>query len=147
MANLYEICQDPECSYCLNLRRHKGWIKCSKTGRTYQIPRGTTCLTTNLVYCLTCQHCRKQYVGETYRTFRKRCSEHLKDIEHRRDRQLSHHFLNTECSGKEMDFSIIEVIKGEPTCPEVKDLRQTREKYWMWRMRSIRPLGINVRHK
>jgi hypothetical protein len=41
------------------------------------VPSRSTCTSTNCVYIISCIKCKKQYIGETKRTFFKRMSEHL----------------------------------------------------------------------
>jgi hypothetical protein len=52
------------------------------TGPTQQftVRSSFTCLSTNLVYIIHCSLCNQLYVGETYRSLRERCSEHLSSI-------------------------------------------------------------------
>jgi len=48
----------------------------TNTGGTRQIRHHITCNSTNLTYMTECKKCKKQYIGETKRTLRKRFSEH-----------------------------------------------------------------------
>ena len=57
-------CTNRKCRYCplLNMEGH---IVASVTSRKYRTKHNVTCKSNNLVYCITCQRCKKQYVGQT----------------------------------------------------------------------------------
>jgi hypothetical protein len=59
-------------------------VQCLETKATYKIPRILDCETRNLIYCILCKTCGKQYVGETLRSLRERINEHLGDIHQKR---------------------------------------------------------------
>ena len=47
----------------------------NNTGETRQIKHHITCDSTNLTYMIQCKRCKRQYIGETKRTFRERFKE------------------------------------------------------------------------
>ncbi len=68
-------CKTPwNCRFCPT-RKHPGNFRSTTTGRKYKSPE-YTCNTRNIVYLITCNRCKIQYVGETYRSFRERMTEH-----------------------------------------------------------------------
>ena len=58
-----------------------GQIKSTKLGRNFPSKRSVWCKSHNLVYCLTCNICGLQYVGQTKRTFHVRLYKHFRDIQ------------------------------------------------------------------
>ena len=55
--------------------------KISGPKRTVAITDHLSCISTNLIYCITCTLCKKIYIGETGRRLGDRFREHLRDIE------------------------------------------------------------------
>ena len=55
--------------------------KISGPKRTIAITDHFWCISTNLIYCITCTLCKKIYIGETGRRLGDRFREHLRDVE------------------------------------------------------------------
>ena len=55
--------------------------KISGPKRTVAITDHFSCISTNLIYCITCTLCKKVYIGETGRRLGDRFREHLRDVE------------------------------------------------------------------
>ena len=55
--------------------------KISGPKRTVAITDHFSCISTNLIYCITCTLCKKVYIGETGRRLGDRYREHLRDVE------------------------------------------------------------------
>ena len=82
------------------------------TGETYKINHKYDCMKKCLAYILTCNKCRKQYLGQTDDFFRCRWSKyrynsrrHAHDISYMQE-QLYEHFCDTEHNGFLKDVSI-----------------------------------------
>ena len=56
-------CKIKTCNYCPLLDR-SGQITSTTTGRTYTTRKHVSCKSHNLIYCITCTICKKQYVGQ-----------------------------------------------------------------------------------
>ena len=67
------------CNYCPLLDR-SGTITCHVTGKKFCTKINITCRSSNLVYCITCRKCDKQYVGQTKRTILERFQGHCGKI-------------------------------------------------------------------
>ena len=67
------------CRYCINLNK-TGRIKSTATGREYMSKHNISCRSSNLIYCITCKICKKQYVGQTKNTLMQRFQCHWTDI-------------------------------------------------------------------
>ena len=96
------------------------------------------CKTTNVIYDLYCEICKNVvYVGETERTVGER-KEHLADIRHKRDKAVAIHFSAANHSFKDHKFVILERCMAY-SCY----YRRARERFWMERLNTITPNGIN----
>ena len=63
---------DPaRCVCCCRMEDGLKKVKITKTGREYLVKRHYTCLSTHVVYLVTCRICSSQYVGQTTKEMRK----------------------------------------------------------------------------
>ena len=62
--------------------------KMSGPRRSIKISDQFTCTSANVIYCITCTHCKKLYIGDTGRRLGDRFCEHLRDVE-RNDKDAS----------------------------------------------------------
>ena len=88
-------CPKTACIYCDSMDK-TGHIYSYTTKQSYESKFNICCQSSNLVYCLQCNTCGKQYVGQTKRKFR----EHFNNI--RKDHQndpIGRHFNTTGQSG------------------------------------------------
>ena len=53
----------------------------SEPNRSIKVTDHFTCISTNVIYCITCTLCKKMYIGETGRRLADRFREHLRDAE------------------------------------------------------------------
>ena len=51
-------------------------VKATSNNTTVDINASVNCKTTNIIYCITCQKCKMQYIGESERSIQERFSEH-----------------------------------------------------------------------
>ena len=74
-------CDNPRCRYCpkLNTDSH---IVASVTGKKYRTLHNVSCNSNNLVYCISCTRCGKQYVGQTKNSLKQRFQGHFYQIAH-----------------------------------------------------------------
>ena len=111
------------------------------------------CGSSNVVYLVTCRICRLQYVGETSRAANVRWQEHMYKIRKGDKSQLIYsHFdcddahRNTPVEDR-IRFQIIEKIKCDdlPSADSVsiRKRRVERELYWISKLRTVFPLGLN----
>ena len=134
-----------KCTYC-PLITPITQVKCKITHRTYpltNIPPHKTCEISDIIYLIT--KCDKYYVGETGRPFRKRIYEHRLSVSKPKDSRItpvSKHFTEQGHSVKDMQFSLLEwcSLKYHEA---ITDHRKMREKWWMWNIGAIHPIGIN----
>ena len=146
------------CTYCPLLNR-SGTINCHVTGKRFYSKINITCRSSNLVYCITCRTCGKQYVGQTKRTILERFQGHCGKIstyqKHRveeptlfrkQDKDaVGTHFSAPDHSGKEdLIISVLAFITLPPQSQASLVYRLKVEKDWIHRMRCPAPEGLNI---
>ena len=112
-----------KCRHCPKICK-KGKITSTSTSRTYKIPHRITCNSTNVIYCIECEECHKQYVGQTRNKFLIRVNQHLNDIQHNRDTPVARHFNNIHKA--DTILYILQLIKKD----KVRE-RNKWENYWI----------------
>ena len=108
------------------------------------------CNSANVIYLITCQRCRLQYVGETIQPLRGRIGSHFSSMNHpdkdHTCRILSDHFHHGHCKGAQFSVNIVEKLPGDGRLPpgpnKVKGdvdpalacLRRKKETDWMLKL-------------
>ena len=69
-------CTNTKCRYCLLLDT-RGQVSCKVTWQVHSCLRNISCRSVNLIYCITCNTCGKQYVGQTKRKILHRFQGHF----------------------------------------------------------------------
>ena len=113
----------------------------SASGETIKLRCDTSCKTTNVVYLITWTKCGKQYVGETGDHVNQRMNGHRDDWKHKRFERspVAEHFCSPE-----HDFLNHATLCCLDYNPEwTNRTRKARESYWIRRLNSLRPYGIN----
>ena len=112
------------------------------------------CTSQNIVYLITCKICSYQYVGETARSFAVRMREHWDKVRKGDKSQLVYaHFQSDDRHRNSriedmMRFQIIEKIRADDLGQDdalVRKRRLERELYWIAKLRTAFPLGLNDR--
>ena len=110
------------------------------TGEEFTIKHQLNCLSTNVIYLISCKKCDVQYVGETKRSLKTRLLEHCGDTKHNRAKPVSRHFnLPNHCAD---DILIMAIDR-----PHKKDMyhRQALESKWIEKLQTFAPFGMNIR--
>lgn len=129
-------CKNKKCTACNYIVNNSEF--CSTiTNKIYQIKSNLNCKSTNIIYLITCDHCKLQYVGQTSRTLADRINNHLSCIRTKKNTTISLHF-NLPDHNYKHHFKIIAI----ETTNKPQDLRQ-RERYWQDTLKTLYPLGIN----
>ena len=140
----YSFCNNVLCKYCKLLCK-TGKITSKTTNETYNCMKNISCISSNLIYCLSCQHCGKQYVGQTLRRIKDRLSEHLRDIDQlNKEKPLGAHFSQKCRVNPSIRVHILEFIKKPPRSPEALTIRNRIEKRWIHLLKTPAPLGLNL---
>ena len=99
----------------------------------------------NVVHLITCNLCKKQYVGQTQHQLRIRTVCHKYNIRHEVDTPVANHF-NLPGHSLEEYFEIVPIeqppMLGSKTKTDL--LRLEREAFWICTLEKEKPFGINV---
>ena len=98
-------------------------FKATATTAVVELNSAVTCQTKNIIYCIICNKCKQQYVGQTERTLQARFSEH-RDYAKKRDlnKACGAHFSSRGHSDHDMKVSILEKVHSDDEL-----LREERE--------------------
>jgi hypothetical protein len=142
-------CHRFPCKYCKTFPKQGEMFTSTTTGQSYVFKAEQNCCATNVVYCITCKLCKKQYVGETLRPFRERLREHFHSVNNfdpikSKNMPVARHFHSPNHKVEDIQCQIIEIILKNPKLPETTILRKKKEMFWIHKFRTIFPEGINV---
>ncbi len=96
------------------------------------------CKSANVIYCIECAKCNKQYIGETRQEFHKRMTSHRHDITHNIETAVSEHFNLPNHSMNDIKTFII----GGGFSKNRK--RKYKGSFLISKFQSIIPSGINI---
>ena len=86
-------------------------IKATSNNKTVDINASVNCKSRNIIYCITCQKCRLQYIGESERSIHERLSEHKAYVANKQlSKATGAHFNLPGHSVSEMKVSILEKV-------------------------------------
>ncbi len=141
-------CKNRKCVFCPLLNK-SGKIKSTYTGREYKCKCNVTCKSNNLIYCITCSVCQKQYIGQTGDTLHKRFGAHAGSINRKNLKDdIGRHFNLPDHHGLEdMTLHILDFIFAPPKSPHGLTLRLQIEFNWIQRMRTMLPFGLNTKDR
>ena len=136
-------CSSSRCEVCLNVNETSTFTS-TVTGETYVINHKLNCNDKCLIYLLTCNCCKKQYVGQTVDAFRSRWNNYKSNCrKHQRgvtcmQQHLFDHFCDCNHKGFLSDVSITFIDKTDPSDP------LKREDYWRSILKTMAPFGLNI---
>lgn len=134
-------CAQPRCITCKLHASGKSQF-CNEHNKTkYNIKDTIYCHSKNLIYLITCDKCKKQYVGETGRTLRDRLNDHRSAIKNKQKTPIAVHFNQPGHSVLCLRITPIELVKTNLSNPVTA--RHNRERYWQQKLKTLYPLGIN----
>ena len=121
------------CSYTSEAKQFKS----TNTNKVFKSTSIYTCQSIGVVYLVTCLKCGKQYVGQTGRSARTRCMEHLRNLKSKTE-ATGEHFNEKGHHYKDFQFHIIEKV-----IPNTPQMRIQRENYWIQTLDTKTPRGLN----
>ena len=138
-------CKNKKCSYCPKLNT-SGSITCHVTGQKFPARIKVSCRSNNLIYCISCNTCGKQYIGQTKRTLGLRMGEHFRHIKRSDPKQaVGLHFTSAGHNGlTDVTIHVLELIRTPPQSDRGTRVRLQVEKKWIHNMRCPAPLGLNI---
>ena len=137
VQNGFKKCNSPSCLTCPYAITGK-LVKATATKYSVEVNRPVSCDTMNVIYLITCKHCREQYVGETLRTAHSRFSNHRGYVNRKEiAKATGNHFNLPGHSVSDMNFQIIEKVFNKDDF-----FRKEREKMFIQKFNS-KVKGIN----
>ena len=127
------------CKVSCRVMKETKYFCSTNTQKTYQIMQRLDCDSSFLIYLATCLRCGGQYVGKSTTSFKKRHSNHKKEIETGRGGLGNHFGGERACSYQDIQFILIEGVKEGD-----KKLLERREKFWQYQLRAFRENGGNA---
>ena len=137
-------CTNIRCRYCPKMIK-TGHITLPSTGKSFKCCKNISCNSSNLIFCLKCNHCQKLYVGQTKRPLKERLSEQFNDISKKDPtKPLGLHFsINGHPDISVLDIFVLKFIKAGPDSFRGQELRDFHELQWIHRLRTSLPYGLN----
>ena len=127
------------CKASCRVMKETKYFSSTNTQKTEQIMQRLDCDSSFLIYLATCLRCGGQYVGKSTTSFKKRHSNHKKEIETGRGGLGNHFGGERACSYQDIQFILIEGVKEGD-----KKLLERREKFWQYQLRAFRENGGNA---
>ena len=103
----------------------------------------------NVIYCIQCNTCGKQYVGQTKRDFKIRFREHTNDLKKtnldEKNHPVAKHLKSAGHTGHidQVTCFILDFIKAPGNSDRAQRERDLKERVWISRLGTVRPLGLN----
>ena len=137
-------CTNSKCTFCPILDT-SGKNSCTVTGEQHTSRYNITCKSSNLIYCITCKTCLKQYVGQTKNSIAQRFYGHTYNIRHKKLTDgVGLHFSREDHHGvKDLKILGLEFIKLPPDSKNGLKLRLLTERKWIHTLGTPAPQGLN----
>ena len=141
----FNFCNTRGCRYCPRLNK-TGNITSTVTGKTFESMKNISCRSSNLIYCITCLRCRKQYVGQTSLRLKGRFVHHFYTVEKPdKTKPVGKHFSRSDHKTiDDMEIHVLEFIKKPPKSEAANIIRDRVEKRWIHLLRTPAPGGLNI---
>ena len=133
-------CTRKKCAICeKHLHEGKTFSSC-QTKETFTLRGHFTCDTRNVIYLISCAKCNKaQYVGQTQNSLRERFYLHRSHINKNVGTPLTLHFNDSNHTLEDMRCIVIESVNRFSL-----DERLKRESFWISKLKTIFPYGLNA---
>ena len=117
-------------------------FRSTATKNNFIIHCNATCKTVNIIYLLECAICCFQYIGQTSQQLNARMTDHRSYAKHYPNCSLGKH-LSSKDHHNNFDDLKVTIIEHDPNWDDTR--RQNREKFWIRKLKTVSPNGINVR--
>ena len=115
-----------------------------KNGVKIHVKSNLNCNSSNIIYVIHCSNCQKRYVGETGQTLRDRFNAHKQDIKRGISTSVSLHYDGVFCKfDSHCKLYPIEFVPLADSETQNKTNRLERENYWIKKLESFPPFGLN----
>ncbi|XP_072144339.1 uncharacterized protein [Dermacentor andersoni] len=130
-------CGRPRCSTCKHIQSTTT-VKSTASNYAHKVTSAFTCTSSNVVYCLECAACSKQYIGETGLQISTRLNGHRADTKHNLPKAVASHFNE---HGHIFDKARLYILQTNFRSPLE---RKYTESYLIHRFSCLHPTGINL---
>ena len=130
------ICHRPRCNTCSHVTLGNTIIG---PFRNWNVLGSYTCISSNVIYAITCTRCEKNYFGETKRRLADRFTEHLRSI------KLNFPGLPVAAHFNSSGHSIFNAKVSVVTSCINDTNRKTEEERLIYNFGTLEPRGMNVR--
>ena len=108
-------------------------IKATATKFAHDIQGSVDCQTQNVVYCLSCDRCQEQYVGETEKSLAQRFGQHRGYVRNKNlDKATGQHFNQPGHSMADMRIMVMEKVHSKDP-----QMRKTRESFYINKLNTF----------
>ena len=108
-------------------------VKATATNYHHDIESAVDCQTSNVVYCISCDRCPQQYLGETEKTLSQRFAQHRGYVRNNKlDKATGHHFNGPGHSLSDMKVTVLEKLHSKDP-----QMRKTRESHYIKKFNSF----------
>ena len=130
-------CNRRRCSHCLTINESDCFTSIT-TSCVHKIRQNLSCISTDVIYLITCKKCEAQYVEQTHQKCANRMNNHRFDIVHFPDMltNVSEHFNSPGHNIQDCSFVPIEKVSNNWK-------RLLKETCWMHILGTITPNGMN----
>ncbi|XP_077148071.1 uncharacterized protein LOC143808847 [Ranitomeya variabilis] len=134
------------CACCNNMV--KGAFFCHPyTGRRYEIRRRYTCMSSFVVYVLSCP-CGLYYVGETTKEVRTRISKHKSTIRTKHiELPVPRHFDKMGHSVNQLRYRVIDDVPAPRRGGDRVSMLKRKELKWIFELDTLSPRGMNIEYQ
>ena len=143
-------CPNPGTCRICPLLDTTGIIKSFSKNKNLHSRAKAVCISHNIIYCIQCNTCGKQYVGKTKRELRIRLDEHTKDLK-KSDideiaKPVAKHLTRPDHTGNidQITGFVLDFIKAPCHSPGAQLERNEKERIWISRLGTLRPHGLNT---
>ena len=139
-VNGAQISCKPYCEMCKLLYREE--VRDTKDQTAYKPVIDVTCRIRNIIYGMIYKVCQSVvYVGETERELQAGMTEHLRDMELKRENPINHQFGMKGHSEKDAKIVVLEKLYGGE-----KIERHLKEGIWILKLAMVPPDGYNLKN-
>ena len=133
------------CIICNNHLIETTSFTSAQTNEKFRIKTALTCESTNIIYLLFCSKCpQSQYIGETQNSLKKRFYLHRSDIG-RNKGNCTH--VNTHFNQSNHSLLDLRCLPIEEILTNCKKTRKDRERFWISKIKTTYPFGLNIYEK
>ena len=114
------------------------------------------CQSRNIIYRIQCSNCKISYIGATSQKLKDRINQHRSDIKRKQEKVIAIHF-NEHCPNMTF-FKVTPIEKVFRAVPETYTWRGIeercdqylllkREQFWIKKLKTLEPFGLNKREE